>query len=56
VQHDGTIVAADETYQFDAMGRPQLGKQCTPATCGATSYPISATYGLMGNELSFGAA
>jgi RHS repeat-associated protein len=50
VQHGGTVVAADESYQFDPMGRAWAGKQCTPATCGLTNYPLAMAYNLMGNE------
>ena len=52
VQHDGTVVAANETNYFDAMGRVQEGRQCTPATCGLTSYPVQAGYDLVGNEIN----
>lgn len=52
IQHSGAVVASNEDYTFDAMGRVQQEKQCTPATCGASSYPLSATYNLMGNETS----
>jgi len=45
VQHDGTVVAAEESNDFDAMGRVTGGRQCTPGTCGITSYPFTATYG-----------
>jgi RHS repeat-associated protein len=53
VQHDGTVVAANEFYQFDQMGRMQAGRQCTPGTCGLTSYPIAAGYDLAGNQVNF---
>jgi len=52
VNHDGTVVASDESYQFDAMGRMQLGRQCTPATCGLSNYPVQTGYNLMGNEIN----
>jgi len=56
VQHGGTVVAANESYQFDPMGRVQEQRQCTPATCGLTNgltnYPLSAGYNLMGNEIN----
>jgi len=52
VQHDGTVLAANETYQFDPMGRPQLAKQCTPATCGLTNYLVQTGYDLMGNPIN----
>jgi RHS repeat-associated protein len=52
VQHDGTVVGANESYQFDPMGRLQKGRQCTPATCGLTSYPLQTGYDLMGNEIN----
>jgi len=52
VNHDGTVVAAEEFYNFDAMGRPQLGRQCTPATCGLSNYPVQTGYNLMGNEIN----
>jgi RHS repeat-associated protein len=53
VQHDGTVVAASQSNQFDAMGRLQAGWQCTPATCGLTNYAFSAGYNLKGDEISF---
>jgi hypothetical protein len=53
VQHDGTTVAASESYQFDNVGRPLLGRECTPATCGASNYPVAAAYNLMGNETGY---
>ena len=57
VLHNGTVVAANEFYQFDPMGRLQAGRECTPATCGATSgttsYPIAIGYDLLGNQLNF---
>ena len=53
LQHDGTVVAANEFFQFDPMGRLQAGRQCTPATCGTSSYPVSAGYDLAGNQLNF---
>ena len=53
LQHDGTVVAANEFFQFDPMGRLQAGRQCTPATCGLTNYPVSAGYDLAGNQLNF---
>ena len=52
VLHDGTVVAANEFFQFDAMGRVQEGRQCTPATCGLTSYQVQTGYDLMGNEIN----
>lgn len=53
VNHDGTVVAAEEFYDFDAMGRALAGKQCTPGTCGLSSYALAMTYNGMGNETSF---
>jgi RHS repeat-associated protein len=53
VQNDGTVVAANEDYQFDTMGRSQLSKQCTPGTCGLGAYPTQAGYDLAGNELNY---
>src|SRR5208282_3104129 len=35
---------------FDAMGRPWAGKQCTPGTCGLTPYPLTMSYNFLGNE------
>ncbi|MGO8791343.1 MAG: RHS repeat domain-containing protein, partial [Terriglobia bacterium] len=53
VQHDGTVVAANESYQFDPMGRMTAGAQCTPGTCGQTFYSLGAGYNLLGNETGF---
>ena len=52
VQHDGKVVAANELYNFDPMGRLLEGRQCTPGNCGAGSYPFTASYDKMGHELS----
>ena len=52
VNHDGTVVAAEESNDFDAMGRVTGGRQCTPGTCGITSYPFTATYDEFGHETS----
>ena len=53
VNHDGTVVAAEEFYNFDAMGRAQAGRQCTPGTCGLTNYPLTMAYNYLSNETSF---
>src|SRR5208283_2521569 len=52
VQNDATIVAADESYQFDPMGRLKAARQCTPATC-PSNYPTLSTYDALGNEASY---
>ena len=53
VNPDGTVVAADEWYNFDGMGSPRAEKQCTPATCGLTPYSLTMSYNYLGNETSF---
>ena len=53
VNHDGTVVAAEEFYNFDAMGRAQAGRQCTPGTCGLTNYPLTMAYNYLSNETVF---
>ena len=53
IQPSGTVVAANEDYTFDSMGRLEAERQCTPSTCGSsTSYPLTAAYNLIGNETS----
>ncbi len=53
VQYDGGVVAGNESYQWDAMGRLQAGRQCTPGTCGSSSYPVHAAYNLAGSETGY---
>src|SRR5262249_9695276 len=39
---------------YDAMGRVVMNNQCTPANCGLSSWPVSYTYDLAGNLVSYG--
>ncbi len=53
VNHDGTVVAAEELNTFDPMGRAVAGRQCTPGTCGVTWYPLAMSYNYLSNETGF---
>ena len=50
---NGVMVSGSETWQFDNMGRPLTGAQCTPMTCGFSNYQVASTYNLMGDETSY---
>ena len=53
ITHAGTVVASNETFAWDTMGRPLGEMQCTPSTCSSSKgYPDYNTYDLLGNVTS----
>jgi RHS repeat-associated protein len=44
--------SAASYFSYDSVGRMQDNWQCTPATCGSSSFPMHYTYDFLGNVLS----